>query len=59
MKVWSKKNSTKNMKHRHGRWKELFHPFFGAKKICSILPYTVDGRNPAPPGMYKTLSIMG
>ena len=20
---------------------------------------TVDGRNPAPPGMYKTLSIMG
>ena len=25
------------------------------KKGASIIPNTVDGRNPAPPGMYKTL----
>ena len=24
-----------------------------------VPPHTVDGRNPAPPGMYKTLQIMG
>ena len=28
--------------------------FFGCPKTGSLIP-TVDGRNPAPPGMYKTL----
>ena len=27
--------------------------------MCVFQSSTVDGRNPAPPGMYKTMSIMG
>ena len=35
-----------------------FRPFY---RGYIVVPFTttVDGRNPAPPGMYKTLYIMG
>ena len=29
-----------------------------AKRVENLQGDTVDGRNPAPPGMYKTLQIM-
>ena len=45
---------TKNKKRLN---KSMKHPLL---KRYFLGPYTtVDGRNPAPPGMYQTLSIMG
>jgi len=37
----------------------MLRDHYNNRNISTISNHTVDGRNPAPPGMYKILQIMG
>ena len=62
-KSWEKNDFRGILKHqRWPRWNHCHprHPFVWERwHLCTYALPTVDGRNPAPPGMYKTLKIIG
>ena len=46
------------VKHPHTAWDHRL-PMADVVRVVLGWVDTVDGRNPAPPGMYKTLQILG